>query len=357
MTSTPDRQETVALINEALDSGACQAKACESAGIHPRTFQRWTENGYIKADGRPTAGRKAPANKLSLKERELIVATCNRAEYASLPPSQIVPILADQGIYLASESSFYRILREAGQVQHRGKKQAPQKRNKPSSFCADGPNQIWSWDITYLTTTVKGIFYRLYMVMDIYSRKIVGWEVYADEAAELAAELIEKACWAEQVRQDQLVLHSDNGSPMKGATMLARLQKLGIMPSFSRPSVSNDNPYSESLFGTLKYTPAYPTRPFDTLNDARAWVQSFVQWYNESHRHSALKFVTPVERHQGRDKEILQQRKAVYEAAKQLNPERWARSTRNWDHIEAVWLNPDKNEQNENQEVPLKKAA
>lgn len=357
MISTSDRQATVALLKEAMDAGACQAKACEAAGISPRTFQRWTGEGSVKADGRPTAKRKAPTNKLSQKEREVIVATCNSAEYSSQPPSQIVPALADQGIYIASESSFYRVLREAGQVQHRGKKQPPHKRHKPSSFCADGPNQIWSWDITFLATTVKGIFYRLYMIMDIYSRKIVGWEVHADESAELASELIEKACWAEQVRRDQLVLHSDNGSPMKGATILARLQKLGIMPSFSRPSVSNDNPYSESLFGTLKYTPAYPAQPFDNLDDARAWAQSFVQWYNRRHRHSALKFVTPLERHQGKDKEILQQRKAVYEAAKRLNPQRWARAMRNWDHIETVWLNPDKDQPEEDQEVQMQKVA
>lgn len=357
MISTPDRQERVALINEALHTGACQAAACEAAGISPRTFQRWPGGGSVKTDGRPTAERKAPANKLSRKERALIVTTCNSAEYASLPPSQIVPALADQGMYLASESSFYRVLREAGHVQHRGKTLPPRKRHKPSSFCADGPNQVWSWDITYLATTVQGIFYRLYLIMDVYSRKIVGWEVHADETAALAAELVEKACWAEQVRRDQLVLHADNGSPMKGATMLARLQKLGIRPSFSRPSVSNDNPYSESLFGTLKYTPAYPTQPFDSLNDARVWVRNFVQWYNGTHRHSALKFVTPAERHQGKDREILHRRKAVYEAAKRLNPERWARATRNWDHIDTVWLTPDKNDQKEEQEVPLERAA
>lgn len=357
MISTPDRQEIVALINDAVDGGACLKKASEAAGISPRTFQRWTGDGCIKSDGRPTAERKAPANKLSPEERTLIVATCNSEEYASLPPSQIVPDLVDQGVYIASESSFYRVLREAGQMQRRGKAQPPQKRPKPKPFSADGPNQLWSWDITYLATTIQGIFYRLYMVMDVYSRKIVGWEVHANETAERAAELIEKACWAERVRREQLVLHADNGSPMKGATMLARLQKLGIMPSFSRPSVSNDNPYSESLFGTMKYTPAFPTQPFDSLDDARTWVQSFVQWYNGKHRHSALKFVTPAERHQGKDKEILQRRKAVYEAAKRLNPQRWAKATRNWDHIDTVWLNPEKIEQEVKQAQQLERAA
>ncbi len=248
-------------------------------------------------------------------------------------------------------------MREVGQVQHRGKAQPPQKRFRPTPLSADGPNQLWSRDITYLATPIKGIFYRLYMIMDIYSRKIVAWEVHANETAELAAELIEKACWAEQTCREQLVLHADNGSPMKGATMLARLQKLGIMPSFSRPSVSNDNPYSESLFGTMKYTPAYPTQPFGSLDDARTWVQGFVKWYNEKHRHSALKFVTPSERHQGKDKAIWQQRKHVYEAAKRRNPERWTQATRNWDHIDTVWLNPEKNKQGEKQQEQVERAA
>ena len=192
------------------------------------------------------------------RSAQQILAICNQPEHASLPPSQIVPRLADQGRYLASEASFYRVLREADQLHHRGKAQAPRTLSKPTGHKASGPNQVWSWDITYLATTVAGLFYRLYLVMDIYSRKIVGWEVHEREAAEHAAVLIRKAVLAEGITDQGLVLHSDNGSPMKGATMLATLQRLGVVPSFSRPSVSNDNPYSESLFGTLKYTPAFP---------------------------------------------------------------------------------------------------
>jgi transposase InsO family protein len=342
MISVPDRQESVKLIKEAVAGGASQAAACEAIGLSRRTFQRWTRDGNIKADGRPEAKRPEPVNKLSQEERTRILEICNRAEYACLPPSQIVPSLADRGEYIASESSFYRILREANQVKHRGKARAPRKTVKPNGYCAEGPNQVWSWDITYLASTVRGQFFRLYMIMDIYSRKIVGWEIHETETAEYAALLIEKACRAEHILQKGLVLHSDNGSPMKGATMLAKLQKLGIMPSFSRPSVSNDNPYSESLFGTLKYTPAYPAKPFESLVEARCWVLKFVQWYNREHRHSALKFVTPIERHQGKDVVILEQRKAVYEEAKLRHPERWSRITRNWNPEEGVWLNqPD----------------
>jgi len=241
---------------------------------------------------------------------------------------------------MASESSFYRILRDADQLEHRGGT-APPNRTKPKAYTADGPNQVWSWDITYLARNLKGAFFYLYLFMDIYSRKIVGWEVYENESSEQAADVLRKTRLAEAIfSQQKVVLHSDNGSPMKGATMLATMQKLGIVPSFSRPSVSNDNPYSESLFKTLKYTPIYPSKPFESLDEARQWVATFVQWYNHSHRHSGIKYVTPVQRHQGEDMAILKQRKRVYEEAKKQNPERWSGDTRNWDHESLVKLNP-----------------
>lgn len=341
MISAPDRREAVELIEEAVNAGASARRACEDLGLSQRTYQRWRQGDGVREDRRPEAERPEPANKLTSPEREQILDTCNGEAYCSLPPSQIVPALADEGIYLASEASFYRVLRAAGQLRHRGKAQAPGKQSKPPAHRASGPNDVWSWDITFLASTIAGLFYRLYLVMDIYSRKIVAWEVHETEAAEHAAVLIRKACLAEGVGQQGLVLHSDNGSPMKGATMLATLQRLGVVPSFSRPSVSNDNPYSESLFGTMKYTPAYPSKPFASLDAAREWVHSFVRWYNHGHRHSAIQFVTPAERHSGRDRAILAQRKALYEAAKQRRPERWSGTTRNWSPVGDVWLNPD----------------
>jgi putative transposase len=341
MISTPDRQHAVTLIEEALAAGAGAQKTCAALNISLRTYQRWRSEPGVKADGRPQAKRPPPANKLRPEERQQILTICNAPEYASLPPSQIVPRLADQGCYVASEASFYRVLRAADQLHHRGKAHAPRTLSKPIGYKATGPNQVWSWDITYLATTIVGLFYRLYLVMDIYSRKIVGWEVHEREAAEHAAVLIRKAALAEGITAQGLVLHADNGSPMKGATMLATLQRLGVVPSFSRPSVSNDNPYSESLFGTLKYTPAFPAQPFASLAAARAWVHDFVQWYNNAHRHSGIQFVTPAERHRGEDQAILAQRKAVYAAAKQRHPERWSGETRNWTPVGEVWLNPD----------------
>ena len=219
---------------------------------------------------------------------------------------------------------------------------------------ADGPCQVWSWDITLLATEIKGQFLRLYMIEDVFSRAISGWEIHESESAEHASELIEKACWRHKIKKDQLVLHADNGSPMKGSTMLSKLQALGIMPSFSRPSVSDDNPYCESLFRTLKYCPAYPAKPFSGLDEARLWVHQFVRWYNCTHRHSGIGFVTPEQRHQGQGKAILQARHSLYQQAKANNPKRWqGRATRNWKYVEQVWLNPDKLEKINDEKVKI----
>jgi putative transposase len=341
MINAPDRRRAVELIEEAVGAGASTRRACEELEISLRTYKRWIHGDGIKADGRPDAERLEPANKLKPEERQQILETCNQEEYKSLPPSQIVPALADKDLYIASESSFYRILKEADQLHRRGRAQAARGVSKPEAYKATAPNQVWSWDITFLATTITGMFYRLYLVMDIYSRKIVGWEIHENETADKASLLIRKACLAEGISKQGLVLHSDNGSPMKGATMLATLQRLGVVPSFSRPSVSNDNPYSESLFGTMKYTPAFPSKPFVSVDEAREWVYDFVRWYNEEHRHSGIRFVTPAQRHSGAERSILVNREAIYQAAKQRNPERWSGETRNWRPVSEVWLNPE----------------
>ena len=332
------------MIEAACTAGARLAPSCEIAGISERTVQRYRQAKELNPDGRKAAAT-VPANKLSEQERKAIIATANQPEFAELPPSQIVPLLADEGRYLASESTFYRILREYDQLTHRGKTKAPVN-NRPEPLLATGPNQLWSWDITYLPTAVKGLYFYLYLILDIYSRKIVGWEVYTEESAEYAAKTFRKAYLREGVAGKSLALHSDNGSPMKGATMLGTLQKLGVIPSFSRPAVSNDNAYSEAIFRTLKYTPGYPDKPFDTLEDARKWVAKFSTWYNETHRHSALKFVTPGQRHRNEDEEVLAKRTVVYELAKTKRPERWSGKCRNWDHTKEVTLNPRKSDHN-----------
>ena len=330
--------------------GARQQPACKIIGITVRTLQNWRIGGVT--DQRQIV-KKEPVNKLSWLERETILAVCNGEEFRNMPPKQIVPTLADRDVFLASESSFYRILRQADQLHHRGRSAKSMAKERPRPYIATGSNQVWSWDITYLTSNIRGRFYYLYLFMDIYSRKIVGWEVYVNESAEQAADVLRKARFAETLPLSyELVLHSDNGSPMKGATMLATMQKMGIVPSFSRPSVSNDNPFSESLFKTLKYVPSYPAKPFESLDAARRWVATFCTWYNHSHRHSGLKFVTPVQRHNGEDIAILEQRKCVYEEAKKKHPERWSGKTRDWNHESRVKLNPG-NEQTESIEMRL----
>jgi putative transposase len=195
---------------------------------------------------------------------------------------------------------------------------------------------------SYLPTSVKGHYFYLYLFMDIFSRKVVGWQAYESESSELAAQVMRDIVLRERIAPNQVVLHSDNGGPMKGSSRPATLQALGVVPSFSRPAVSNDNPYSESLFKTLKYHPVYPRPPFANLHGARDWVTSFVQWYNHEHRHSAIKFVTPGQRHAGMDMTLLHKRTALYEAAKLRHPERWSGATRNWQPIRIVHLNPDK---------------
>jgi putative transposase len=335
----------MALIEEAFAGGARRAKVCEIVALSPRTVQRWQLPDEVPSDGRKAASRnRVPANKLTETERAKLIETANQAKFAKLPPSQIVPKLADEGIFLASESTFYRTLRAEKQLAHRGRAKAAANK-RPEAFLATEPNQLWSWDITYMGTTVKGLFFYLYLIMDVFSRKIVGWEVYAEESADHAAKTLRKAYLREGIAGRLLVLHSDNGSPMKGATMLGTMQKLGVMPSFSRPSVSNDNPYSESLFKTLKYHPGLPEKPFDTLDEARLWVAGFQQWYNEEHQHSAIKFVTPGQRHRGEDKEILSKRAVLYAMAKAAMPERWSGRCRNWNRPTVVSLNPNKSVQ------------
>jgi len=286
--------------------------------------------------------RKSPSNKLTDAEYESVLKIVNLPEYADLPPSQIVPALADRGIYIASESTMYRILKKEKMKTHRGYARVPKKNKEPETHIANKPNQVWTWDITYLSTTVIGLYFKLYMVVDIFSRKIVGWEVWETETGEFATILIEKAVMNEKIKGKPLVLHSDNGGPMKSYTLKAKLEELGIMSSFSRPRVSNDNPYSEALFRTCKYRPGYPQEGFKTIADAREWVLQFVNWYNNKHYHSGLNFVTPSSRHAGLSAKIMNKRIKVYEAAKKLNPQRFNRGIRKWELPKTVSLNPRK---------------
>ncbi len=326
-----------ALIEEAVENGARRSRACRTLGLCARTVERW--RGANPQDAREGPHTR-PANKITDEERERILAIVNSAAYRNLSPNQIVPRLADEGCYIASESTIYRILREESQMAHRGRARSPIKHVKPVHV-ATGPNQVWSWDITYLRTPVRGVFSYLYLIMDIWSRKIMGWAVHPVQDDDLASALFEATCQRHLLDPSGIVLHSDNGGPMKGATMVVTLERLGVVQSLSRPGVSDDNPYSEALFRTVKYCPAYPTKPFADLSAAIRWVESFVRWYNHEHRHSGICFVTPQERHTGREKAILAKRHKVYTKARAKNPERWTGTTRNWTAATSVYLNPE----------------
>lgn len=343
MISASSRKQAISLIKEAMNSGAREEVACKELGISLRTLQRWRSKQSPDEDQRPLVKRKEPKNKLSIEEKERIIETVNQPEFQSLPPSQIVPRLADQGIYLASESTFYKVLKEYKLQNHRGRSKKPT--SKPiSTHYATGPNQIWMWDITYLPGPAKGIYFYLYLILDLFSRKIVGWEIWTEQSADNASILVRRTVLSEKLISplNPLVLHSDNGSPMKGASLLETLYQLGITPSRSRPRVSNDNPYAESIFKTFKYRPGFPYKGFVDINEARKWTLKFANWYNFEHRHSGINFLTPYHRHNGFSEEILEKRKEVYEQAKLKHPERWSRNTRKWTLEDVVWLNPEK---------------
>lgn len=358
MTSIQARQEIIDLVNQAISAGARQDLACDVVGLSVRTLQRWHRELQRQNDliDKRTTRLQQPKNKLSELERKRVLSIANSDEFAHLPPSQIVPKLADRGEYVASESSFYRILKAKKQVVYRSKAQHP-SRHKPREYIATEARQLFSWDITYLPTNIKGQFFYLYLFMDIFSRKIVGWQIYERESSDLASDILKDLCRRENIQPNQVVLHSDNGNAMKGYSMLAMLQELGVMSSFSRPAVSNDNPYSESLFRTMKYHFSYPDN-FEDLLSARIWASHFIDWYNNQHCHSSIGFVTPKERHEGLDKAILAKRREVYAAAKSRHPERWSGEIRNWHRKESVCLNrSQKTSKQKEVENTIKKAA
>jgi putative transposase len=252
----------------------------------------------------------------------------------------LVPQLADDGLYLASESTLYRVQRRYGLRGRRRTTSRTHVTRATEVHRATRPNQVWSWDITLLPTVVRGIWLYLYLIVDVWSRRIVGWHIADREAADIAASLMMQVCRDSGIDRG-LVLHADNGAAMRGNTMIATLQRLGVVPSFSRPHVSNDNPYSEALFRTLKHLPSYPRLPFTDAAAARRWVTLFVDWYNSTHRHSAIRYVTPDQRHFGREGQILARRRHLYRQARATNPERWTGAIRNWTPVGCVLLNPE----------------
>jgi transposase InsO family protein len=345
MIGLEDRRALARDIDVAHAAGARLRPACEIAGIELRTLQRWrAQEGLTAGDGRPQATRPIPRHALSPQERQQLLAVANEPRFAAVPPARIVPMLADEGVYLASESSFTRVLRAHGQTAHRGRAKAPKAVRPPTTHIATAPRQVWCWDMTYLPAQVLGRWFHLYLILDLYSRKIVGWEVHDTDDSDHAAHLVRRTALAESIAalDTKPVLHGDNGSTLKATTVLAMLDWLGVKPSYSRPRVSDDNAYAEALFRTAKYRPEFPAKGFADLERARAWAAGFVHWYNHDHRHSGIRYVSPAQRHGGEDQAILAARHALYTSARALNPARWSGATRNWSPIGPVTLNPER---------------
>jgi putative transposase len=328
------------LVDGAVAQGARLEAACEVLGVAARTVQRWQKRPPADARRGPTT---TAAHQLSQAEKDEVVQLVNLPAYRNLSPEQAVAKLAGEGIYVCSERSLRRVLRERQLDRYRQRSKPAKGHSKPRQHVACEPLRVMSWDITYMrSSTVRGGFFYLYLFLDIWSRRIVGAEVHETQQAELAAGLLSNLCIEHNLETEKLVVHSDNGAPMKGSTMLATMQSLGITPSFSRPSVSDDNAFAESLFRHLKYAPTYPRHGFATLDEARAWVARFVHWYNHEHLHSAIALVTPDDRHHGRDIAILEKRRSTYALAQQRNPRRWTTTPRAWQRPETVTLNPER---------------
>ena len=330
------------LVQEGISLGATLKAVANLFGVTTRTLRRWglmlRAQGF-SCDQRKGAARNV-AHRFSAEERQLVLSTVNDPRFADLTPGQIVAILAEEGKYVGSESTMYRIMRQEGLLNHRGRSRPPREPRDPPVLAATGIHQVLAWDITLLPGPVQGQFYYLYMVLDVWSRRILGVEVHERESGELAKHFFDRVCRDEGISPGSAtILHSDNGAPMRSSTLAAKLVELGIERSFSRPRVSNDNAYAESLFRTMKYHHSYPLRRFRDLLSVRAWADGFVHWYNTEHRHSGIQHVTPDQRHYGEAEAICRTRQETYEEAREQHPRRWSRRPRDWSQPRVVQIN------------------
>jgi len=292
--------------------------ACDLLG-HARASYYRRQQPALHGPPRP---RPAPPNKLTDVERAQVLEILHEPQRVDLAVTQVWARLLDDGIYLCSISTMYRILRDAGENRERRRQRTHPAKTKPQ-LQADGPNQCWSWDITKLQGPTRGTFYDLYVIIDIYSRYVVGWMVAPGESAELAKAFIADAIAAQGIDRGQLTIHADRGSSMTSKPVAQLLIDLGVERTHSRPHVSNDNPYSEAQFKTLKYCPAFPGR-FGSIHDAREFCISFFEYYNHEHRHSGIGLHTPASVHYGTATEIRTLRQATLDAAYATNPDRFS---------------------------------
>jgi len=284
---------------------------------------------------------KGVVRKIAPEKIDELLKVVNSAKYCDMSPYEVVPMLLDQGRYICSVRTIYRLLGKEDLIHQRDGSKKRQKRAKPPQRIATGPNEVWCWDITWLPGAIKGLFFYAYVIIDIFDRSIVGWAVHEEESDVHSRDLFEMISMGRDIIFRYL--HSDNGSPMKGSTLMAFLDTLNVKVSFSRPRTSNDNPYIESLFRTIKYSSGYPIR-FRDIEHAREWMADFVNWYNTKHLHSSIGYVTPEQLRDGSATDIFKNRNEVMQRAKLENPECWgSRETICWGSPEEVVLNPEMN--------------
>lgn len=312
------------------------APLCRALGVPRATLYRSLGRAQTLRAAEP---RPSPARALDATERQVVLDVLHEARFVDRPPAQVCAALLDEGVYLCSERTMYRILHQEGELRERRNQLVHPSYAKPE-LLAMRPNEVWSWDITKLKGPAKWTHYHLYVILDIFSRYVVGWMVASCESAALAHRLIGETCLKQQISKEQLTIHADRGSSMRSKCVALLLSDLGITKTHSRPHVSNDNPFSESHFKTLKYRPAFPER-FGSIEDARAFCTTFFTWYNTEHYHSALAWLSPQSVHYGQGPKILASRQAVLEASYQQHPERFVRGCPRVSTLpSAVWINP-----------------
>lgn len=307
-------------------------RACDLLGKSRATHYRQAKPAAVKA---PPAPRRRPVNALSEAEQAQVLAVLRSPRFADKAPAQIWATLLDEGVYLCSEATMYRLLRAHGEVRERRRQAAHPPRVRPE-LVAHAPNEVWTWDITKLHGPYRGVYYDLYVILDIYSRYVVGWQVAPRESGELAEEFIADAI--ARTGAAPKAVHADRGTSMTSKPVAVLLADLGIARSHSRPRVSNDNPYSESAFKTLKHCPAFPDR-FGSIHDARAFCQEFFTYYNHEHRHSGIGLHTPASVHFGTADQVRLQRAEVLNAAYAANPNRFPRQPTPPPIPGAAWIN------------------
>lgn len=332
------------LIEKGCADGLKTQEACEAVGITDRTYRNWKRLG--EEDGRMKRTAFSSARKIEETTRNAIIERFCREDVSDLSLSQaFYKLLDEKQEYHCSLSTLYRLFAAKGLNKRRAPMRDARHRYKPTSYLATAPNRVWTWDITYFRTSrYTGRFYYAYVIIDVYSRYIISARVYEADNAEYAKAFLSDAFKAQGVHPGTLVVHSDNGASMKAASTQALLKDCGVQFSHSRPRVSNDNPYSESFFRTLKYSGdyLYPTYGFESLEEAQKWLTGFVTHYNEEHRHSGIRMVTPGARFRHEDKAILRRRERVIQKARREHPERWIQGkTLCCAPVGAVWLNPE----------------